>query len=75
MAATLSCLNSGADGVWAGLCEEGAAMGHASSTVTLMNLVQLGNEKVLEMYDCKKFRKADIKITKLTAGSHGMVHR
>ena len=54
-AATLDCLGAGADGVWASLCEEGAAMGHASSSVVLMNLVRLGNEKVLETYNCKEF--------------------
>ena len=36
-AAQLDCLSGGADGVWASLCEEGAAMGHACSSVTMMN--------------------------------------
>ena len=67
-ASTLDCLGAGADGVWASLCEEGAAMGHASSTVVLMNLVRLGNEKVLQTYDCKEFRKAAIEVTRLTTG-------
>ena len=65
-AATLDCIGAGADGVWASLCEEGAAMGHASSTVVLMNLVRLGNVKVLKTYDCKKFRTAAIEVTRLT---------
>jgi 6-pyruvoyl-tetrahydropterin synthase len=67
-AATLDCLGAGADGVWASLCEEGAAMGHASSSVCLMNLVRLGNEKVQQTYNCKEFRKAAIEVTKLTTG-------
>ena len=67
-AATLDCLGAGADGVWASLCEEGAAMGHASSSVVLMNLVRLGNEKVLETYNCKEFRKAAINVTNITTG-------
>ena len=67
-AATLDCLSAGAEGVWASLCEEGAAMGHASSSVVLMNLVRLGNTKVLETYDCKEFRKAAIEVTKITTG-------
>ena len=42
----LECLANGANGIWCGLCMEGAAMGHASSCVTIMNLIRLGNEKV-----------------------------
>ena len=67
-AATLDCLGAGADGVWASLCEEGAAMGHASSSVVLMNLVRLGNQRVLETYNCKEFRKAAIEVMRLTTG-------
>lgn len=67
-ASTLDCLSAGADGVWASLCEEGAAMGHASSSVTLMNLIRLGNERVLTTYNCKEFRKAAIEVTRLTTG-------
>ena len=68
MACTLDCLSAGADGIWCSLCEEGAAMGHASSCVTLMNLVRLGNEKALKTYNCKEFRKAAIEVTKITTG-------
>ena len=67
-AATLSCLEAGANGVWAGICEEGAAMGHASSTIILMNIVRLGNQKVLKTYNYKKFRKAAIEVTRLSTG-------
>ena len=49
----LECLENGADGIWAGVCEEGAAMGHASSCVTIMNLVRMGNKKVQEKFNCK----------------------
>ena len=48
----LECLMNGADGVWAGVCEEGASLGHASSTMTLMNLIRMGNKKVLQKYNC-----------------------
>ena len=67
-AAVLSCLSAGADGVWASLCEEGAAVGHACSSITLMNLVRLGNTKVLEKYDCINLRSAAINVTKITTG-------
>lgn len=68
MASQLNCLCSGADGIWASLCEEGGAMGHACSSVTLMNLVRLGNEKVLKKYNCTKVRIAARKITQITTG-------
>ena len=45
-ASTLDCLSAGANGVWASLCEEGAAVGHASSSVTMMNLVRMGQRQV-----------------------------
>ena len=67
-ASQLDCLSAGADGVWASLCEEGAAMGHACSSVTLMNLIRLGNRKVLETYNCSQVRKAAIRVTELTTG-------
>lgn len=67
-ASQLDCLGAGADGVWASLCEEGAAMGHACSSVTLMNLVRLGNKRVLETYNCTEVRNAARKITKITTG-------
>lgn len=65
-AATLECLANGGDGVWASVCVEGAAMGHASSCVTLTNLIRLGNTKVLESMNCTKFRQAAIDVTKIT---------
>lgn len=43
-------------------------MGHASSTVTLLNLIRLGNRKVLEAYNCKEVKKAAIRITEITTG-------
>ena len=67
-AATLGCLARGADGVWASVCEEGAVLGHASSSVTVMNLVRLGNTKVLEKYNCTYLRKAARKVTQITTG-------
>lgn len=67
-ASQLACLGSGADGVWASLCAEGAALGHACSSMTIMNLVRLGNKKVLEKYKCTELRRAAMKITKITSG-------
>ena len=67
--AQLQCLSAGANGVWASLCEEGAAMGHACSTVTLMNLVRMGNEKVLKEYNCTYLREAARKVTLFTTGT------
>ena len=67
-ASQLDCLGAGADGVWASLCEEGAALGHASSSVTMMNLIRLGNTKILKKYNCTQLRKAAMKVTELTTG-------
>ena len=64
----LECLMKGADGVWASVCDEGAAMGHASSTITLMNLVRMGNQAVLKNYNCSYLRTAARRVTKLTTG-------
>ena len=69
-ASQIECLSSGADGVWASLCKEGAAVGHACSTVTMMNLVRMGNQKILEKYNCTELREAAIEVTKLTTGKH-----
>ena len=68
-ATQLACLRNGADGVWAGLCAEGAALGHACSTITLMNLVRLGNKKVLKQYKCTELRRAATKVTEITTGN------
>ena len=67
-ASTLDCLSAGADGVWSSLCEEGGVIGHACTTVVLMNLIRLGNRKVLNTYNCKEFRKAAIEVTRITTG-------
>nr|QPL12217.1 ilborin B [Halisarca dujardinii] len=67
-ASQLDCLSAGADGVWASMCEEGAALGHACSCVTMMNLVRMGNEKIVKDYNCKYLRTAAAEITKLTTG-------
>ena len=67
-ASQLDCLSAGADGVWASLCEEGAALGHACSSITMMNLIRLGNTKILKKYNCTYLRKAAIAITTLTTG-------
>ncbi|CAH1796032.1 unnamed protein product [Owenia fusiformis] len=67
-ATALQCLMDGADGIWASMCGEGAAMGQASSCVTLMNMIRLGNEKVLKAYNCQSLRRSAIEVTKITTG-------
>ena len=66
--AALTCLSNGANGVWASICEEGAAVGHACSSITLMNLVRMGNKIVQERYICTELRRAAAEITKVTTG-------
>ena len=46
----------------------GAAMGHASSCVTAMNLIRLGNKKILKNYNCSYFREAAVNVTRITTG-------
>ena len=65
----LECLARGANGIWASVTEEGAAMGHACSSITLMNLIRMGNKKVLEQYNCTYLRKAAREVTKITTGN------
>ena len=36
----LECIIQGANGIWASVCEEGAALGHACSTLTILNLMR-----------------------------------
>ena len=66
--AVLTCLGNGANGVWASLCKEGGAIGHACSSITLMNLVRMGNKIVQERYNCTELRRAAMEITKITTG-------
>ena len=61
-------LMDGADGIWASVCLEGSSMGNAASAITLMNLVRMGNKKVLKKYNCTYLRKAAIKVTQITTG-------
>jgi len=64
----LEVLASGATGVWASVCLEGSSMGNAASCVTLLNLIRMGNKKVLERYNCTYLRQAAINVTKITTG-------
>jgi len=64
----MECLANGANGIWAGLCEEGAAMGHACSCVTMMNLVRMGNQNVINNYNCARLRSAAQNVTQITTG-------
>ena len=65
----LECLANGATGIWAALCEEGAAMGHASSCLTIVNLIRMGNKKVLDKFNCSKLRAASRAVTEITTGN------
>jgi len=67
-AGNLECLANGATGIWCSVSEEGAALGHASSALTIMNLIRLGNTKVQERYNCKYIRKAAQNITQVVSG-------
>lgn len=67
-ATNMQLLMDGADGVWAGLGIEGASMGQASTCVMLMNLIRMGNKKVLQQFNCSHLRKAAIEITKISTG-------
>jgi len=67
-ATTLEVLASGATGMWAAVCMEGAGMGHADSCTTIMNLIRLGNEKVKKRYNCLHLRDAAINVTKEVTG-------
>ena len=64
----LECLASGANGIWAGLSDEGAALGHAGSAITLTNLWRLGNKKILKSYNCDALRSAAFNVAKITTG-------
>jgi len=52
-AVTLDALAGGCDGLMAAVCEEGAALGHASSAVALANLARLGNRDVVTRYNLR----------------------
>jgi hypothetical protein len=64
----LECLINGATGIWCSVCEEGAALGHACSSVTLLNMIRLGNEHVFKQYNCVELRRAAQEVTRITTG-------
>ncbi|KAL5271381.1 hypothetical protein ACHWQZ_G001877 [Mnemiopsis leidyi] len=62
----LEMLAMGGTGIWAGICSEGAALGHADSCTTILNLIRLGNTKVLNNgINCQYLREAAINVTKI----------
>ena len=67
-ASQLECLAAGADGIWAGLSDDGATIGHASSSVTILNLLRLNNTKVIQKYNIKQLKKSATTITRITTG-------
>jgi hypothetical protein len=68
-ACVAECLAAGATGVWAAICDEGAACGHAGSLGTLANLARLGNAHVPAMYRLPALRRAAVQITRLSTGA------
>ena len=68
-AVTMDCLANGSDGMWAAVCEEGAAVGHCCTTVTILNLIRHGNSKIIDKYNCTYLREAAINVTKITTKS------
>jgi hypothetical protein len=62
-AAVLDVLAAGGDGIWCSISEEGAAMGHACSAVTLANLARLGNKDVVTRYNTKHLAPAARAVT------------
>ena len=64
----LECLVNGATGIWCSVCKEGAALGHACSSVTLLNMIRLGNEQVLKQFNCVELRRAAQEVTRITTG-------
>ena len=64
----LECLANGANGIWASLIIQGASMGHSCSTVMLLNLIRLGNKKVLKQYNCTALREAAQEVCRITTG-------
>ena len=65
----LECLANGANGIWASLIIQGASMGHSCSTVTMLNLIRLGNKKVLKQYNCTALREAAQEVCRITTGA------
>ena len=62
-ASVLHFLAAGGDGVWSSISEEGAAMRHACSAVTLANLAHLGNKDVVTRYNTRNPAKAARAVT------------
>ena len=62
----LNCLAMGATGIWAGVCAEGAALGHADSTTTILNMIRLGNTAVQKQFNCNYLREAARNVTLVT---------
>jgi hypothetical protein len=67
-ATVLDALAAGADGMWCGLSEEGAPMGHACSAVALTNLARLGNKYVGTKYNTENLVSAARKVATATTG-------
>lgn len=65
-ASVLAALGAGMNGVWCGVAEVGAAIGHACSAVTMTNLARYGNP--LAGYNVSALRDAAIEITRITTG-------
>lgn len=58
-------LCNGADGVWSAVCETGAQVGHASSTVTAVNVYRAGVKNVAKQYNLPKMCQAAREVTEI----------
>ncbi|KAK3263231.1 hypothetical protein CYMTET_27950, partial [Cymbomonas tetramitiformis] len=65
-ASVLAALGAGANGIWCGIAEVGAAVGHACSAQTITNMARYGNP--CEGYNVGALRNAAVEITKITTG-------
>ena len=61
---------NGGDSMWGSICNEGASIGNASTCVSLMNMVRLGNKNILKKYKCNYLRTAAANVTKITTGEN-----
>ncbi|CAB9513406.1 expressed unknown protein [Seminavis robusta] len=66
-ATQLTTLCNGADGVWAAVCKVGAQVGHASSTMTAVNLLRAGNQEIAQQFQLDKMCRAAREVTTISS--------
>jgi hypothetical protein len=67
-AVVMEALSNGCTGIWCSVAEEGAALGHTCSAVTIASLARLGNQRVQEKFNTAYLAKAAQKVTQLVTG-------